>query len=144
MDVFELYSEGSVGVVAVGWTNDQAQAVAEMARKGFVRHVDFLGATGSGKTTAVLNLIEQLLLQDIPVLLVDRKGDLVSYALDEVWERRLQSPGLSRRQQLLKDKVDVAVYTPRHLRRTRRPEDGRVLFGTARKSDADTERMLSG
>ena len=44
------------------------------------RHAAFLGAPGSGKTTAALCVVEQLLLRGIPAILVDRKGDLCSYA----------------------------------------------------------------
>ena len=43
-------------------------------------HAAFLGAPGSGKTTMALGIVEQLLLQGIPVILVDRKGDLCLYA----------------------------------------------------------------
>src|SRR5213078_340286 len=43
-------------------------------------HVAVLGSTGSGKTTAALAIVEQLLERDVPVLLVDRKGDLARYA----------------------------------------------------------------
>src|SRR5690606_1438452 len=39
-------------------------------------HVAFLGGTGSGKTTAALNVIEQLLERGVSALLLDRKGDL--------------------------------------------------------------------
>lgn len=39
-------------------------------------HAAFLGASGSGKTTVALAIIEQLLSQGIPAILVDRKGDL--------------------------------------------------------------------
>ena len=44
------------------------------------RHAAFLGASGSGKTTVALAIIEQLLLRGIPAILIDRKGDLCRYA----------------------------------------------------------------
>jgi hypothetical protein len=73
------------------------------------RHLAALGGTGSGKTTAVLNIIEQALQQGIPVIMVDRKGDLCGYAgvtavpaaLRERWEA-------------FQDKVETVVYTPGH------------------------------
>ncbi|MBU2531855.1 MAG: DUF853 family protein, partial [Alphaproteobacteria bacterium] len=49
------------------------------------RHAAFLGGSGSGKTTLALSLIEQLLSRGIPAVLIDRKGDLCSYANPEVW-----------------------------------------------------------
>ncbi|RKH15033.1 ATP-binding protein [Corallococcus sp. CA047B] len=76
------------------------------------KHSAFLGGSGSGKTTLALNLIEQLLLQGIPALLVDRKGDLAAYARDEAWEEELKDPVLNERRRLLKERVDVALYTP--------------------------------
>src|SRR5262249_53091358 len=55
-------------------------------------HAAFLGGTGSGKTTLVLGVIEQLLLRHIPVVLVDRKGDLTEYARSDVWQTKLDDP----------------------------------------------------
>ncbi len=77
------------------------------------RHAAVLGGSGSGKTTLALSLIEQLLGRGIPAILIDRKGDLCSYANPEVWradedehaERRAQREKLA-------DAIDVAVYTP--------------------------------
>ncbi|MCY1044806.1 DUF87 domain-containing protein [Corallococcus sp. bb12-1] len=76
------------------------------------KHSAFLGGSGSGKTTLALNLIEQLLLQGIPALLVDRKGDLAAYARDEAWEEELKDPVLNERRRQLRERVDVALYTP--------------------------------
>ncbi|NNB90580.1 ATP-binding protein [Corallococcus exiguus] len=76
------------------------------------KHSAFLGGSGSGKTTLALNLIEQLLLQGIPALLVDRKGDLAAYARGESWEEELSNPAMEERRRLLRERVDVALYTP--------------------------------
>ncbi|MGH1349504.1 MAG: helicase HerA-like domain-containing protein [Methyloligellaceae bacterium] len=77
------------------------------------RHAAVLGGSGSGKTTLALNIIEQLLERELPVILIDRKGDLCSYANPEVW---MEDAGLSEeRIQIrneLREKLDVAVYTP--------------------------------
>ena len=77
------------------------------------RHAAFLGGSGSGKTTLALSLIEQLLLRGIPAVLIDRKGDLASYANPEVW-RSNDSETAERRseREKLADAIDVAVYTP--------------------------------
>ena len=77
------------------------------------RHAAVLGGSGSGKTTLALCLIEQLLLRGIPAVLIDRKGDLCSYANPDVW--RENSEEFSERRgerEKLADAIDVAVFTP--------------------------------
>ncbi|WP_375757136.1 ATP-binding protein [Corallococcus exercitus] len=76
------------------------------------KHSAFLGGPGSGKTTLALNLIEQLVIQGVPALLVDRKGDLAAYARREAWEEELDDPVMVERRRLLRERVDVALYTP--------------------------------
>ena len=77
------------------------------------RHAAVLGGSGSGKTTLALSMIEQLLLRGIPAILIDRKGDLCSYANPDVW-RANDSEFTERRgeREKLADAIDVAVYTP--------------------------------
>jgi hypothetical protein len=77
------------------------------------RHAAVLGGSGSGKTTLALCLIEQLLLKGIPAVLIDRKGDLCSYANPDVW-RANDNEFTERRgeREKLADAIDVAVYTP--------------------------------
>jgi hypothetical protein len=77
------------------------------------RHAAYLGGSGSGKTTLALSIIEQLLLRGIPAVLIDRKGDLASYANPDVW--RFNDTEYSERRadrEKLADAIDVAVYTP--------------------------------
>ncbi len=77
------------------------------------RHAAVLGGSGSGKTTLALSIIEQLLLRGIPAVLIDRKGDLCSYANPDVW--RAQEGEFTERRgdrEKLGDAIDVAVYTP--------------------------------
>jgi hypothetical protein len=77
------------------------------------RHAAFLGGSGSGKTTLALSLIEQLLLRGIPAVLIDRKGDLASYARPDVWKSDLNEPADRKAdREKLADAIDVAVYTP--------------------------------
>jgi len=77
------------------------------------RHAAVLGGSGSGKTTLALCLIEQLLLRGIPAVLLDRKGDLCSYANPDVW-RENDEEFTERRceREKLADAIDVAVFTP--------------------------------
>jgi GTPase SAR1 family protein len=77
------------------------------------RHAAFLGGSGSGKTTLALSLIEQLLLRGVPAVLIDRKGDLASYANPDVWRANDgESPERRAEREKLADAIDVAVYTP--------------------------------
>jgi GTPase SAR1 family protein len=77
------------------------------------RHAAVLGGSGSGKTTLALSVIEQLLLRGIPAVLIDRKGDLCSYANPDVWRANDSEIGERRGdREKLADAIDVAVYTP--------------------------------
>jgi len=78
----------------------------------FTYHAAFLGGTGSGKTTAALNLIEQLLSQGVSAVLLDRKGDLCRYADDAAWERPLPHQARTDARRKLREKLDISVYTP--------------------------------
>ena len=73
-------------------------------------HVTFIGGTGSGKTTAALNVIEQLLERGVSALLLDRKGDLARYA-SEAWWRDRSAPDAERRM-ALRAQIDIELYTP--------------------------------
>jgi DNA helicase HerA-like ATPase len=46
-------------------------------------HVVVLGSTGSGKSGLILNITEELNKENIPVILVDIKGDMVNFALQD-------------------------------------------------------------
>jgi hypothetical protein len=77
------------------------------------RHAAVLGGSGSGKTTLALSLIEQLLSRGIPAVLIDRKGDLCSYANPDVWRSgEGEDPDRVAERERLAECVDVAVYTP--------------------------------
>jgi DNA helicase HerA-like ATPase len=77
------------------------------------RHAAVLGGSGSGKTTLALTLIEQLLMNGTPVILIDRKGDLCSYANPDVWRTDPNDRSETRSlREKLGDQIDVAVYTP--------------------------------
>jgi len=77
------------------------------------RHAAVLGGSGSGKTTLALSVIENLLMRGVPVVLIDRKGDLCSYANPDVWrDNPNEDPARQQSRKALADKIDVAVYTP--------------------------------
>jgi len=111
-----LDETGSNGesIVAGRQTGSGARGKAiTLNRNVLKRHAAVLGGSGSGKTTLALCLIEQLLLRGIPAVLIDRKGDLCSYANPDVW-RENNDEYTERRgeREKLADAIDVAVYTP--------------------------------
>jgi hypothetical protein len=104
----------AAGSLLLGAGCDRAAAPVTLEPKDLTTHAAFLGGTGSGKTTLVLNLIEQLLLSGVPAVLMDRKGDLCGYADPAAWTRPLSDPAEAERRQRLRDRIDVHVFTPGH------------------------------
>ncbi|WP_309897616.1 AAA family ATPase [Archangium sp.] len=98
----------------IGELESLSKDVVTLVPNELMQHSAFLGGSGSGKTTLALNVVEQLLLQGIPAILVDRKGDLAGYANDAVWTRPLDDPRRSERRALLRERLDVALFTPGH------------------------------
>jgi Cdc6-like AAA superfamily ATPase len=100
--------------VRVGVTDSLLKESVVMVPDELTKHAAFLGGSGSGKTTVALNVVEQLLLQGIPAILIDRKGDLAGYAAEGLWARTLDGEERSERQAQLRESVDVALFTPGH------------------------------
>ena len=77
-------------------------------------HVAVLGSPGSGKTTTVLSIVEQLLERDVSVLLVDRKGDLSRYASETWWSSGAGTgPGADAdRRAALRERIAIDLFTP--------------------------------
>jgi adenylylsulfate kinase-like enzyme len=96
--------------VRIGETTTMRKEPVYLAVSELARHLAFLGTTGSGKTTAALAVIEQLLERDVSVLLVDRKGDLARYASD-AWWHDAKAPDHDRRV-ALRQRIDISLYTP--------------------------------
>ena len=112
-------SRPSISII-VGKTSGRLAEDVSMADGELTKHAAFIGVSGSGKTTVALNVAEQLLVQGIPAILVDRKGDLCVYARPGMGLRDGLDGDLAKRAEQLRRHVDVALYTPR------RP-DGRPL-----------------
>ncbi len=108
------------GALQVGSRLGIMGGVVTLEPEELKQHAAFLGASGSGKTTAALNLVEQLLMRGIPAILVDRKGDLCRYADPAAWQEPLHDPLAVERRQQLRERITVALYTPGH-------PDGRPL-----------------
>ncbi|MEZ4683160.1 MAG: AAA family ATPase [Caldilineaceae bacterium] len=98
--------------ILLGQTRTALPTPVELSQEALVRHAAFLGGSGSGKTTLALTLIEQLLLRGIPAILLDRKGDLCSYANPDAWAQAPTDPTLTALRQQLREQINVAVYTP--------------------------------
>jgi hypothetical protein len=102
----------AAGPLVLGKRSGVTGGVVGLEVQDLTYHAAFLGGSGSGKTTAALNLIEQLLERGIPAVLLDRKGDLCRYADPSAWDRPLTDPERLSRRQRLRERLDVAVYTP--------------------------------
>jgi Cdc6-like AAA superfamily ATPase len=100
------------GPVRLGTTRSTVPAVVDLQLRDLCRHAAFLGGSGSGKTTAALTLIEQLLLAGVPAVLLDRKGDLAQYADPAAWTVAEPDPDRAARRDRLRAALDVRLYTP--------------------------------
>ncbi|WP_082407829.1 AAA family ATPase [Verrucomicrobium spinosum] len=104
----------------LGMTKELSPSPVTIDNAELTRHTAFLGGSGSGKTTLALNLIESLLLSGVPAVLIDRKGDLCSYASETAWQQPLPSPEAEARRAKLRESIEVSLYTPGR-------DDGRPL-----------------
>jgi len=100
------------GLISVGRTRANSPVPVEMQALDFCRHAAFLGGSGSGKTTAALTVIEQLLMNGIPAVLIDRKGDLCRYADPDAWAEPDTDPERHGRRAAFRQSVESVVYTP--------------------------------
>lgn len=99
-------------IIELGSSRDFIPEPVRLETRALTRHAAFLGGSGSGKTTLALRIIEQLLLQGVPVLIVDRKGDLCSYARPEVWQGDADRPAANARKAELMECLDIQLHTP--------------------------------
>lgn len=81
-----------------------------ITKGALTRHSAFLGASGSGKTTAALNILEQAALSGVPIIIIDRKGDLSGYG---GWPDVPPSKRDPRWEEFF-SKVEPVIYTPGH------------------------------
>ena len=102
----------NAGPIRLGTTRGAIPAPVELVPKDLCRHAAFLGSSGSGKTTAALTIIEQLLLAGIPAVLIDRKGDLAQYADPSAWTGAEPDPERLARRDRLRAAIDIRLYTP--------------------------------
>jgi hypothetical protein len=98
--------------IHLGQTLASVPVSIDLQPKDLCRHAAFLGGSGSGKTTAALTVIEQLLLAGVPAVLLDRKGDLCRYADPAAWGEPEPDPDRAARRDRLREAIRVALYTP--------------------------------
>lgn len=98
--------------IIVGQSAGLAGELVQLDPEELKRHAAFVGGSGSGKTTIALHIVEQLLLQGIPAVLVDRKGDLCRYADQNAWAFSEDDASRTAQRQQLRERLDVALYTP--------------------------------
>jgi hypothetical protein len=99
------------GAFVIGHTRALNPAPVTSSAPSFVTHAAFLGSTKSGKTTLALNILEHLLERGVPALLLDRKGDLCSYAQSDFWKTS-DDDDTAARKRALHERLDVCVFTP--------------------------------
>jgi|SRR5579884_570801 len=58
--------------------------------RSLLQHVHLLGATGAGKSTALLNLAVEAMNRDLGLLVLEPKGDLIADVLKHVPQRRVE------------------------------------------------------
>jgi energy-coupling factor transporter ATP-binding protein EcfA2 len=97
-------------LIRLGETTTMRKEPVFLSLDQLTTHTAVLGSTGSGKTTAALAILEQLLERDISVLLVDRKGDLARYA-SPAWWSDPSAPDRERRA-ALRERITVEMFTP--------------------------------
>ncbi len=97
----------------LGRTRDAASSPVSLPGKALLRHMMALGSSGSGKTVLSKIVVEEMVRQGVPALVLDPQGDLCSLALaaddpDALAERGLD-PDTAR---AFAEQADVVVFTP--------------------------------
>jgi Type IV secretion-system coupling protein DNA-binding domain len=100
------------GALQLGVTLSVRQQPASIKQEQLKKHAAFLGASGSGKTSLALNVIEQLVERGVGAVLVDRKGDLASYADPQWWAAADEKPERNQRKRALAELAHVRLFTP--------------------------------
>lgn len=110
--VEEKQPKAPANAVRLGVTDSFRADPILLSLEDLKTHVAFLGSTGSGKTTAALSVVEQLLERGVSVVMVDRKGDLARYVSDAWWREPSTIPEVGQRKLALRERLKLALFTP--------------------------------
>ncbi len=99
------------GEIVLGRLRSAVSTTVGLDPNELCQHIAFLGGSGSGKTTAALNIIEQLLVHGVPAVLLDRKGDLCRYADPAAWSA-VKDDSRTKDRAELRERLNVTLYTP--------------------------------
>lgn len=104
--------------------------------KSLLRHVAIVDGVGRGRIVAALNLVEQALERGVPAILLDRTGEMSSYARPDWWQQS-EDPARAGR---LAERIDVRLFTPGS--RGGRPLSVAVIPDLSRVPPADHDRAV--
>ena len=97
---------------SIGHTRALVPEAVRVNVGSFASHAAFVGSPESGKTAFMLATLEHLLELGVPALVIDRRGDLCTYAARECWRAEAETSEASARKKALFDAIDVCVFTP--------------------------------
>lgn len=100
------------GSFRLGGRADVANKEVTIALADLEGHAAFLGTAGSGQAAPALRLVELALEQALPVILVDRRGELCAYADQQFWAEPGVHAQATERKAKLREQLQIAVYTP--------------------------------
>jgi len=100
--------------IVLGETRNTSRKPVTMDPEDLTQHAAFLGGSGCGKTTLAMRLIEGLLFRGIPVVLLDRKGDLVNYARLALDGSGASTEADAGAVQKLAQVAEISIFTPGH------------------------------
>lgn len=98
--------------VVLGEALDGGRGEVAITLEDLRRHAAILGSTGSGKSHLAMSIVEQVLLLHVPVIVIDRKGDLTTYARRDAFIHEQSNADIEQQRHLLRERVDVALWTP--------------------------------
>jgi hypothetical protein len=96
----------------IGYNNDETSTRFEIDPNIFVKHAGIFGSTGSGKTVLGKILMEEMVLQQIPSIIIDPQGDIASLIMpneDDVLKEK--GVDIDRKTQFFAS-ADIRVFTP--------------------------------
>jgi hypothetical protein len=105
-------SGNSNAALRIGTTLSVKQDPVHLELGQLKRHCAFLGASGSGKTSLALSVIEQAAQRGIGAILLDRKGDLAAFADPQCWDHVDPDPEREKLKRTLRERLHVRLFTP--------------------------------